>query len=190
MIKLSFGNKKLPKTTVIMNITSAKDCPSIRLGFCQCPKHCYARKAEVLYPDTLPSRREQTKFWDKNPALYIAWEIVKRIYAKKIRPDTFRFNEAGDFRNQDDVDKMTIICAELQKEFGMKCYGYTARSDLDFMGLRWFANVNGSGFMVTNKFVFVPKGQKARTKLVCNCDCRTCTMCRDLKGKIISVHQH
>lgn len=45
----SYGNRKLPKETLIVNITSATACPSERLGFCRCSKVCYAKKCERIY---------------------------------------------------------------------------------------------------------------------------------------------
>ncbi len=32
----SYGNTKLPKHTLIVNLTSATNCPSEQLGFCKC----------------------------------------------------------------------------------------------------------------------------------------------------------
>lgn len=45
----SYGNRKLPSHTLIVNITSAKNCPSEKLGFCVCSKVCYAKKCERIY---------------------------------------------------------------------------------------------------------------------------------------------
>ena len=45
----SYGNAKLPKETLIVNITSAVHCPSEKLGFCRCSKVCYAKKCERIY---------------------------------------------------------------------------------------------------------------------------------------------
>lgn len=48
----SYGNAKLPKETLIVNITSAVHCPSERLGFCRCSKVCYAKNVNVYIKHT------------------------------------------------------------------------------------------------------------------------------------------
>ena len=45
----SYGNTKLPKHTLIVNLTSATNCPSEQLGFCKCNDICYAKKCERIY---------------------------------------------------------------------------------------------------------------------------------------------
>ena len=49
----SYGNKKLPKETLIVNITSAQNCPSDKLVFCKLSKICYAKKCERIYKNYL-----------------------------------------------------------------------------------------------------------------------------------------
>ena len=48
---LSFGNKKLSNSTAILNITSALQCPSRKLGLCGLsdPSKCYALRSERIY---------------------------------------------------------------------------------------------------------------------------------------------
>ena len=41
-IKVRNGNSKIGKDTFILNITSATDCPTKKLGLCKIPKLCYA----------------------------------------------------------------------------------------------------------------------------------------------------
>ena len=43
------GNKKLPKSTLIANLTSARNCPAKALGLCDIDD-CYAGKCERIYP--------------------------------------------------------------------------------------------------------------------------------------------
>jgi hypothetical protein len=53
------GNRKIPKSTAIFNMSSALNCPSKKLGLCKAASQgakCYARKAEILYPQVLPYR--------------------------------------------------------------------------------------------------------------------------------------
>lgn len=49
----SYGNRKLPAETLIVNITSAQNCPSDKLGFCEISSVCYAKKCERIYKNYL-----------------------------------------------------------------------------------------------------------------------------------------
>ena len=125
-VKFARGNKKLPDSTFILNMNSATDCPSLKLGMCQCPSKgkgsCYAMKPERMYPNTLKSRREQARIWKKLSAREIATQLLDASHrARKNKMKAFRFSEAGDFDSQADVDKMSEVCAILS-EAGVKCY--------------------------------------------------------------------
>lgn len=68
-LTLSNGNTKIGPDTMVLNLTSATDCPSRRLGLCQLdnPADCYALKAERHYYTTvLPYRRRQAAYWANN----------------------------------------------------------------------------------------------------------------------------
>ena len=69
---ITFGNSKIPKTTLIFNMGSSKDCQSRILGMCLCADVCYARKSEKIYPNVLPYRKRQADFWLDNDAEDIA----------------------------------------------------------------------------------------------------------------------
>jgi hypothetical protein len=45
----SYGNRKLPSETLIVNLTGAHDCPSDMMGYCNCSHVCYAKKCERIY---------------------------------------------------------------------------------------------------------------------------------------------
>ena len=47
----SYGNSKLPKSTLIVNLSSAENCPSRKRGLCEIEDKCYARKCERIYPN-------------------------------------------------------------------------------------------------------------------------------------------
>ena len=70
MLKYSWGNLKVPKTTLIINMSSAEECPAKD----QCPfsrgsgvegkdGKCYALKAERQYPLVRAARKAQTEYW-------------------------------------------------------------------------------------------------------------------------------
>lgn len=50
-IVFSHINKKLGRSTIVANLTSAENCPSCKLGFCKLSKICYAKKCERIYPN-------------------------------------------------------------------------------------------------------------------------------------------
>ena len=190
-VKVSNGNHKIGKNTLIINMTSATDCPSKKLGLCQlgsdCAK-CYALKAERQYPAVLPYRRAQERIWDLLSAWQIADQIVQIAQRKrKHHIKHLRFSEAGDFRSQADVDKMSDV-AENLKPFGIRVYGYTARRDLDFSKVSDNLTVNGSAFMVHNKFTAVKGIDSA--KPVCAGNCRSCNLCKVPRGIEIQVEYH
>jgi len=185
---LSWGNTKLPDTTAILNITTAENCPSKKLGFCalENPNRCYARKAEIQYRhEVLPHRNFQAKIWDLLTAEQLANLIKEEISRRKKPTYVLRLNECGDFKDQYDVDKAIKLTKALPE---LTIYCYTARKDLDF-SKRDKLIVNGSGFMIDNKFVVVPKIEKQH-QIVCRMDCSICNMCKEKKGRTIYVKLH
>lgn len=184
-MKITNGNKKIGKDTLILNITSATDCPSKALGLCKHTKICYAMKAERMYPACLPFRRAQTKQWDDLKARGLVSSILSIPKVKKGKIKYLRVSEAGDFRSQRDVNKLNIIAKKL-KAAGITTYCYTARQDLKFKGLAFI--VNGSGFKVDNNF----KAVKEHTPgaITCPGNCRGCNLCKVKHGQTIEVKYH
>jgi hypothetical protein len=182
---VSFGNGKLPKTTMVFNMGAAHDCPSDALGLCQNSKICYAKVAEKQYHKTCPQyRRRQEGIWKKYTAAQLSKAFLLIIKAKRIKVDAFRFNESGDFWSQWCVTKLNIIASWLQTE-GVLTYGYTARKDLDFSNVCFF--VLGSNFLLDGEFRTVdhPSGYHP----VCPGDCKVCTLCQGYNG-VIEVVKH
>ena len=98
-----------------------------------------------------------------------------------------RFSEDGDFRNQEDVDKLSEIAEGLKGQ--LVVYGYTSRKDLDFSKVSDNLIINGSGFMVHNEFKAVdtvPQG----APFVCGGNCRGCNLCKEKRGIRILVKMH
>jgi hypothetical protein len=189
---IKFGNTKLPTTTAIFNLCAAKDCPSLRLGFCQAFYNgkcvCYALRGELRWYHPLTYRRRQEKLWDALTAEEFAGQFLSLVKRRRIRTKALRLNESGDFRSQADVDKASRI-AELLAPAGIRVYCYTARRDLDFSGVSPNFVVNGSGFKVQGEFRFIlsrkdrPKGYG-----ICPMDCRKCRRCLDGKNTCIVRH--
>lgn len=190
---LTFGNKKLPKTTAIFNMCSGTDCPSKKLGMCPIinqGKRCYAIKAEQVYPQALPYRRRQERFWDSVTAEQFAAQFLANVSRKKIKIKQLRVSEAGDFRSQADVTKMDKV-AGILKGAGIRTYVYSARRDLDFSKVKHMT-VNGSGFLATNEFravAEIPEKLQEGQRL-CAGDCRICNLCSMARGKTMLVKYH
>lgn len=183
MSLFSKGNLKLGHDTMIFNITPATYCTSRQMGLCKVGSKCYAMKAERIYKAVLPYRLRQSAFWDVEdvPTFLNQFNKEKSKHIKY-----FRFNEAGDFRNQADVDKMSLIARALKTQ-GITTYGYTARTDLDFSKVEFV--INGSSWMADNEFRYLPKGSAA-LPVMCPGDCRTCTLCKTKGGLVIGIAAH
>lgn len=189
-IEFSKGNLKIGKDTVIINITSATHCISKALGLCHIPRNkCYALRAEVFRPSCLEYRERQARIWNKTSAEKIAKAVLIHVHhAEKNKVHYLRFSEAGDFKNQKDVTKMSKIADLLEPEHVI-VYGYTARSDLDFTKISRNMIVNGSGFMLHNNFKAVASLKNINGK-ICPGNCRICNMCKEKKYRTIYIKYH
>ena len=89
------------------------------------------------------------------------------------------FKEVGDFHSQECVDKAKKI-ARILKPYGIICYGYTSRSDLDCHRVEAL-KISGSGFKkdgIVNVFKIVDSiKDKPRGYGICKINCRKCTRC-------------
>ena len=193
---LSSGNTKIPSSTAIFNMSSATDCPSLRLGLCAAVKagvKCYAKKSEVACrPQVLPYRRKQENYWKRIDAGKFALDFLAINATKVQNPYTaLRFNEAGDFHSQECLDKADSI-ARILSDFGVVTYCYTSRSDLDFSKVKSLV-VMGSGFRkdgIKSEFKIIPKGtKKPKGYGLCPMDCNICTRCH-VKGMKTAVMAH
>lgn len=144
---LTFGNNKIADTVAIFNITSATDCPNAKTkengesetGLCQVPwKECYAHKSEDRYDAPLEYRRRQTYLWDRLTAEEFADAFVeiidnKIVYGNAENYSDFdlRFNQAGDARTREDIEKMERV-ARILNDFGIDTYTYSASYKLDW----------------------------------------------------------
>lgn len=193
---LSSGNRKIPKSTAIFNLSSATDCPSARLGKCKAKKQgakCYALKAEQNHYSrfVLPYRRSQERFWFQTSAKEFVSQFVLLNSIRRIPYNSIRFDESGDFHGQYDVTKMEEI-AKMLRRFGIRCYCYTSRNDLNFSKIRHLL-LNGSDFYkkgITNTFKILKDVRKRKKGWsVCPMNCRICHKCQMHHLKIV-IKQH
>ena len=186
-IKVSNGNSKIGNDTFILNITSATDCPTKKLGLCRIPKYCYALQPELRWKRALPYRREQTKIFDSLPPKEIAKQITVLAKGKQKKVKYLRIHESGDFRTQGDITKISKIADYLKKE-GIRVYGYTARTDLNYDKISDNLVLNGSYFMVDNEFI--PVKEYSENSIKCATDCRICNLCKEKRGICIENKFH
>lgn len=192
---LGGGNTKLPTSTAIFNITSAHDCPSMKLGICKAAAQgakCYALKAEYSYhPTVLPYRRRQAKLWNSLSATEFVKQFLVINSQKPVSFKALRLNESGDFRNQEDIVKAEEIARLLNLQ-GIKTYCYSSRSDLDFSKCKNLI-VSGSGFAkkgINNIFKIVKDiKEKPKGWAVCRGSCVSCKLCQ-VRGSKVVVLKH
>lgn len=159
MLNIKFGNHKLGDDTAIFNMGSALDCPSRKLEMCEVIKKgykCYAEKPEIQYPRTVRrARLAQQLDWQRTTADELLQRFYQKIKRRRKPTRYLRFNEAGDFHDQCDVEKLSFIASGL-RTLDVITYGYTARKDLNFRSAKFL--VKGSGF--------TPRGGNGRTTVV------------------------
>lgn len=184
-LEYSAGNLKVPRSTMIINMGPAANCPAGKKDLCKFYKNkkCYAMKAERAYKESRAFRKRQAEYWQSTPADQIAAEI-NAIQERKRKPfKNIRFNEAGDFYNQKCVKKLSRI-ADL---VNIPIYTYTSRRDLKFDNLSNNLVITGSGFMVHNNFKVVPN---PKGRYICARNCRICNLCKKRRGIIIEAAYH
>lgn len=123
------GNKKLQNTDkvryMIWNLPSVKTCP-----FCtpSCEKSCYARKAERVYPQVLPSREQN--YNDSLESDFVSnmiYTIEKHLNSKAFngRKAIFRIHESGDFYNVEYTRKWIEIVKHFEHDTRITFLVYT-----------------------------------------------------------------
>ena len=183
---LSFGNRKLPKTTAIFNMGPAKTCPSDKLGLCKVSDICYAKKSERLYRHALPYRERQAEYWLSCTAETFVADFLNQVKRKKTAVKYLRFNESGDFYTQDCVNKAEKI-AKLLRVVPIFVYMYTARIDLNFDACKELI-ITGSGFMVHNQFNVVNAFTGENRQ--CKANCNICSLCTKQGKYTIEALKH
>lgn len=190
---ISWGNSKVPYP--VFNMGSATDCPSDAKGLCLVSNACYAKKAERIYKQVLPYRRRQREYWDNCSVIQFVDEFIEARGDKNV--DVLRINEASDFRDQGDLDKLEQIARLLHIGHAVKVYVYTARRDLDFSAIRDL-KVVGSSFMLHNMFIAScdakNNAELARKMglyaVLCGGDCYKCDLCLTQQGLTVFAQKH
>lgn len=137
----SIGNQKLSKDTLIINFTSALGCPSIN----DCPisqKACYAVAGEVRLKDTRRKHLMVQRVVKRAASqkmmggfFKIAEEYVRLKTSKRTKEENrikyIRYNEDGDFINQDILEMAADFSARMLEKYNVRSFAYTANKKLD-----------------------------------------------------------
>lgn len=195
-IKVPFGAllSMNSKTEGIAGIcfTSAKNCPSKKIGLCQVPKcaKCYAQSGEARATkkfnngsrgmDSFLNAELSRIFWDSfAESSELRNKFIEFLESKGI--DTIRFNLKGDFQNLEDLSIIYYFA-----ESGFHMVGYTARDDLkecQTLGRHPNVYLNGSNVTYTNRFrVTNNLDDWFYSKYRCLGHCADCMQCYSLRG--------
>lgn len=157
-----FGNVKLSQHVLIINMTSAKNCPSA--AFCPIGKSaCYAYGDEQYREDYYRRNVRNELMFDQareNPAKwrYIFWFIRKYIEKAMdcgLIVQHIRLNEAGDFKTVADVENFDKFAEEMKREYGIETHAYTANKNLiDALNKVKNININASIPDITGEKVY------------------------------------
>lgn len=192
---VAFGNKKVPKTTMIANTTSWFLCPGRLRSFCELKEVCYDKCREVM-GSVCKSRLNHDLWWRTNDAHTIAQfyiysimtENMKRTDDEKV--NLVRFQEVGDFRSTADLNKMIDVSNLIYEALGINSYTYTHNRDIAYNCFkRPHLTINGSGFMIDNMFTVVPPSEYKRYVEEHNCfPCpQKCEMCNSICSQKLGI---
>ena len=201
----SYGNSKVPENTLIINLTSAFNCPSKENGECAWGKRCYAHQSEIMYHNTeYRNLRNQHVL-----GMLSTKELLKLLEAyienAPLRIKFIRLHEDGDFKDQATVDFCDKIAGHLKAKYGIQTTAYTHRV-LDYSGIKNIT-INASSYRIKDcdryfipvspqDYAKVPDGLDLSGKDIpmvssetgkkvdtthgtykCPCDCRKCWFC-------------
>ncbi len=215
------GNKKLQNTDkiryIIWNLPAEKTCP---FATEHCKKSCYAKKAERIYPQTLPAREknlEESKSADfVNNMIYTIESLLNsKAYAGK--KAIFRIHESGDFYNMEYAAKWCTIAKHFENDarikflaytksivyFGIPSYGTVIPSNMvvrfsvwddtnpDALAVNRLPSVNLPIYTALTLEDMEKERKTGRAFSVCECkNCSTCGKCWNAKYKDIIVKIH
>lgn len=140
-----FGNKKIPLDHAIVNIVSATDCPSAKLGMCGLANKCYARAEESRWKKTRQcndNRHEVYNHLSDTEWIGLIRDYIDEYERLKGMPVVaIRIHEAGDFIDQHSVERVNML-AEIMAERNITVYAWTSRTDLDFSNRKFILNAS------------------------------------------------
>lgn len=191
----SYGNSKLPPSTMIINLTSAFNCPSKH-----CPlrkKVCYAKRSENQYgnPELRNLRNEFTL--EQLTVKEILRLLDTYIMNSSVRIKQIRLSENGDFKSQEVVDFCETMARHLEAKYGIRTTCYTHQR-FDFSNCKsMIVNSSLPGEQIVGAdriyiaiskeaFAKIKEGytydnKRKRMTFKCHCDCYKCNFCYNTK---------
>lgn len=188
----SYGNKKLPRNTMIFNLTTAMNCPS---KLCKFFDTCYAKAGDNknINP-ALSGLRNQ--FMLKYITIKEFLKLIEMyIEYAPMRIKRIRLSESGDFSTQQQVDVAKKLAAHLKKKYNIDTVVYTAQP-FDFSGNELIVNASNEKVIGADRY-FYARDLKTFTEMgidmtedlkikymedgqpyyMCPCECRKCNFC-------------
>lgn len=188
----SYGNKKLPRNTMIFNLTTAMNCPS---KLCKFFDKCYAKAGDNknINP-ALSGLRNQ--FMLKYITIKELLKLIEMyIEYAPMRIKRIRLSESGDFSTQQQVDVAKKLAAHLKKKYNIDTVVYTAQP-FDFSGNELIVNASNEKVIGADRYFYardlktfnemgidmtedlkIKYMEDGQPYYMCPCECRKCNFC-------------
>ena len=188
----SYGNKKLPRNTMIFNLTTAMNCPS---KLCKFFDTCYAKAGDNknINP-ALSGLRNQ--FMLKHITIKEFLKLIEMyIEYAPMRIKRIRLSESGDFSTQQQVDVAKKLAAHLKKKYNIDTVVYTAQP-FDFSGNELIVNASNEKVIGADRYFYardlktfnemgidmtedlkIKYMEDGQPYYMCPCECRKCNFC-------------
>lgn len=188
----SYGNKKLPRNTMIFNLTTAMNCPS---NLCKFFDTCYAKAGDNknINP-ALSGLRNQ--FMLKYITIKEFLKLIEMyIEYAPMRIKRIRLSESGDFSTQQQVDVAKKLAAHLKKKYNIDTVVYTAQP-FDFSGNELIVNASNEKVIGADRYFYardlktfnemgidmtedlkIKYMEDGQPYYMCPCECRKCNFC-------------
>ena len=188
----SYGNKKLPRNTMIFNLTTAMNCPS---KLCKFFDTCYAKAGDNknINP-ALSGLRNQ--FMLKYITIKELLKLIEMyIEYAPMRIKRISLSESGDFSTQKQVDVAKKLAAHLKKKYNIDTVVYTAQP-FDFSGNELIVNASNEKVIGADRYFYardlktfnemgidmtedlkIKYMEDGQPYYMCPCECRKCNFC-------------
>jgi len=175
-VHISKGNIKLgkiPNISLTPVLSCGKEVP--------CTKDCYAKK-ELNRKEVKIAWSENLEIAKNNPSLFFL-EIAKFLEKKK--PDFFRFHVAGDFLDQNYLNKVMLLCSLFPKTkfltfTKMHKLDYSQKSDNLTIVFSYWPHWGDTNNNFPKAFMQDGTETRAQGALECPGNCENCGLCWNL----------
>lgn len=198
-VAFAAGNAKLDDNTLIINLTAAINCPSLKLGLCKVSKVCYALRSEKKYPYYQPKNLKMEEFFKRASTEDIIDLLEAYVLSHKRKKIKYlRINESGDFKTQEQIQQWSIIADYFKNKYNILTNAFTCRADLDFTQAHFIVNASRPDvkgltrvFKCISREDFDSITTLNTNEYKCKANCRVCNICfHDKFHGIIYCRQH